>query len=222
MSRSDIRAGRAFVELFVKGAQLEAALNKFSAKLRSFGSEVNDVGQKMLAVGLTASIGIGAAVKRFADFDDAMRMVGAMASASDDELMKLTETAQELGATTSYAAVEVANLMAELGRAGFNPQQIDDATAAILDMARASGVDAALAAKVMGASLNQFGLGADQARRVADALALTSNISATGVEDLGEALSYTGKSAANAGMSIEDTLAILAALGNVGILGLCY
>ena len=219
MSRSDIRAGRAFVELFVKGAQLESALNKFAAKLRSFGREVNDVGQKMLAVGLTASIGIGAAVKRFADFDDAMRMVGAMASASDDELMKLTETAQELGATTSYAAVEVANLMAELGRAGFNPQQIEDATASILDMARASGVDAALAAKVMGASLNQFGLGADQARRVADALALTSNISATGVDDLGEALSYTGKSAANAGMSIEDTLAILAALGNVGILG---
>lgn len=219
MSKGDIRAGRAFVELFVKGAKLEQGLAAAARRVKGFADSLNDIGQKLATFGAAAGAGIGAAVTRFAAFDDQMRQVAAVSGASDQELQKLSETARKLGETTSFSAAEVAGLMAELGRAGFNAGQIEESTSAILDMARAAGVDAPKAAEVMGSALNQFGLGADQARRVADALALTSNISATGVEDLGEALSYSGKVAADAGMSIEDTLAILASLGNVGVKG---
>lgn len=218
-TRSEIQAGRASVSLGVRNEQFLRGLAQAKRQLQEFGQAATAAGQGMMAIGTAAAIPIGMAVKRFADFDDQMRQVQAVAGASDDEFKKLTETAKNLGATTSFTAAEVAGLMAELGRAGFNPQQIQDATSAILDMSRAAGVDAARAAEVMGSALNQFGLGADQARRVADALALTSNISATGVEDLGEAMAYSGKVAADAGMSIEDTLAVLAALGNVGIKG---
>ncbi|MFN3194289.1 MAG: phage tail tape measure protein [Aureliella sp.] len=49
--------------------------------------------------------------------------------------------------------------------------------------------------------------------------AAAANKSFNSVESLGEALSYAGPVAADANMSLEETLAILGTLGNIGIQG---
>lgn len=215
--KADIRAGRAFVELFVKGAKFEAGLRKMSSDLKSFGESAKQVGQKLAAMGVTAGIAIGAAVKRFADFDDQMRAFAGAAEASDAELATLTETAKRLGATTSFTAVQVASLMTELGRAGFTADEVDKMTEAVLNLARATGTDATLSSGIMSATLRQFGLDASQATRVADAFTVAANKSFNSVEQLGEALTYAGPDAKRFNMSLEDTLAILGGLGNIGI-----
>lgn len=219
MARADIKAGAAYVELYVKNSRLQRGLQAAKQRLNAFGSEMQAVGRSAVtaAAGMLAPLGFAA--KTFADFDDAMRMVDAVATKGSVTFEQLTETAKKLGRTTSFTATEVAALMGELGRAGFNTTQIDTMTSSVLSLARATGTEGALAAGIMAATMRQFGLEAGQAGRVADVLTAAANGSFNTVESLGEAMKFAGPVAADLGMSLEETAAILGTLGNVGIQG---
>lgn len=215
---ADIRAGRAYVELFLKNS-LTKGLAGARKELDSFGKATIGLGMKIAAMGATAALPIAYMTDTFMRFDDAMRLVGAVSQSTDAELKSLTATAKKLGATTSFTAIQVAGLMGELGKAGFSAKEVEKMTKAVLDLARATGTDAVLSSGIMAATLRQFGMGASEATRAADALTVAANASFNSVESLGESLSYAGPVAADFGMSLEDTLAILGALGNVGIQG---
>ena len=92
-------------------------------------------------------------------------------------------------------------------------------TLAVMNLARATGTDATLSSGIMAATIRQFSMEASDAVRVADGLTAAANKSFNSVESLGEALSYAGPVAADANMSLEETLAILGTLGNLGIQG---
>jgi TP901 family phage tail tape measure protein len=97
--------------------------------------------------------------------------------------------------------------------------QINDVTASVIALSRATGTDGARSASIMASTLAQFGMGAEQASRVADVLTFTANATLNSVDSLGEALKYAGTNAALAGMDIEQTAAILGTLGNLGVQG---
>jgi TP901 family phage tail tape measure protein len=213
---SDVRAGGGYYELYLRDTALMRGLANAQAKLKKFGDFMTGLGAKVATLG---TIGAAPLAKTFADFDDAMRLVKATAQASEAEFASLTERALELGRTTSFTAKEVASLMVELARAGFRSAEVEEMTGAVLDLARATGTDATEAAGYMAATLRQFGKGAGEAARVADLLTQTANATFNSVTDLGYALKYAGPVAADLGVSLEDTLAILGGLGNVGIQG---
>ena len=211
---------------FGVGAGLSSMFKTFSGISRSVesaGRSVSGFGMKMAAMGAAVGAPMGLAIKQFASFDDAIRATAAVTGALGPDgaaaLSMLTEGARQLGATTSFTATEVANLMTELGRAGFSPTEINDMTGAVLDLSRATGTDATKSAGIMAATLRQFGLGAMDAAKAADVLTETANATFTSVEGLGESLKYAGPVAKSLGVSLEDTTAILGVLGNVGIQG---
>ncbi|QDV55479.1 phage tail tape measure protein [Rosistilla oblonga] len=218
MSKSKVKAGEAYVEVGVRnriaqGAKgVQQSLDQMSRRVAANGSLLG-------AVGLAMSAPFAYAANTFAGFDDAMRAVGGVTRATTADLAAMTDVARELGRTTSFSATEVAGLMVELGRAGFSPSQINDMTGAVLALSRATGTDATLSAGFMAASIRQFGLEATDAARVADSLAAAANGSFNSVEALGEALKYAGPVAADLGYSLEETLAVLGTLGNIGIQG---
>lgn len=216
---SNIKAGRVFVEIGADPRRFFAALNKANKALGNFGKGTRELGTKMGAMGAAVGAPIALAMRQFSQFDDAIRMTAAVSGATGSELQSLNDTARKLGATTSFTAVQVANLMTELGRAGFKPDEINAMTGAVLDLARATGTDATLASGIMAATLRQFGLGAAEATRAADVLTKTANSTFNTVESLGEAMKYAGPVAKSLGLSLEDTAAILGVLGNVGIQG---
>lgn len=219
MARRDIEAGSAFVRLFVKNGELRRGLAAAKQSLESFAATAGAIGAGMVAAGAGLAAPLGVATKTFADFQDKMAAVGAVTGSSQAELAALTEQAKTLGRTTSYTASEIASLQTELGRAGFKPQEILDATTAIQQLGRATNTDLAKAAEIAGAALRQFSLPATEAARVADVLAATANNSAQTVLDIGEAFAYVGPVATDAGMSIEDTAAALGVLANLGLKG---
>jgi TP901 family phage tail tape measure protein len=188
-------------------------------RLRQFGARVQNIGRTAFAAGFGGLAATALPISQLIAFDDAIRMTGAVSQATDAQLEQMRNTALELGRTTSFTAAQVANLMGELGKAGFSPDEIDSMTAAVLNLSRASGTDATMSAGIMAATLRQFSLGAEHATRVADVLTLAANATFNSVDQLGEALSYAGPVAADLGMSLEDTVAILGTLGNVGIQG---
>jgi TP901 family phage tail tape measure protein len=218
-SSRSVRAGKAFVEFFLEDNPLKRGLTLAERRLRQFGASVQRIGTKAFAAGFGGLAATVLPVSQMIAFDDAIRMTGAVSQSTDQQLEQLRNTALELGRTTSFTAAQVAGLMGELGRAGFSPDEIDSMTAAVLNLSRASGTDAVMASGIMAATLRQFSLGAEHATRVSDVLTLAANATFNSVEQLGEALSYAGPVAADLGMSLEDTVAILGTLGNVGIQG---
>jgi TP901 family phage tail tape measure protein len=217
--RQNIKAGSAYVELLLKDGKFIGKLRSAGQKLKQFGSDMQAMGRTLAVASAAILVPMGYATKVFADFDDAMRAAKAVSQATTKEFAAMTAQAKMLGASTSFTAIQVAQLKTELGRAGFKPDQINDMTAAVLDLARATGTEAPMAAGIMAATIRQFGLEAKESTRVADALTVAANKSFNTVESLGESLSYAGPVAADLGMSLEETLAILGALGNVGIQG---
>jgi TP901 family phage tail tape measure protein len=197
--------------------------NGISRSVENVGRSISGVGVKMAAMGAAVGAPLGLAIKQFASFDDAIRATAAVTGNLGPDgaaaMSMLTESARQLGATTSFTATEVANLMTELGRAGFSSTEINDMTGAVLDLSRATGTDATKSAGIMAATLRQFGLGAMDAAKAADVLTETANATFTSVEGLGESLKYAGPVAKSLGVSLEDTTAILGVLGNVGIQG---
>ncbi|VTU00995.1 Family phage tail tape measure protein OS=Rhodopirellula baltica SH28 GN=RBSH_02343 PE=4 SV=1: PhageMin_Tail [Gemmataceae bacterium] len=211
-----IRAGRAFVEIFMND-------NAFWRSWRTLQSRMKQVGRLMVSVGVTTA-GVGAlalkpVVETFTEFDDAIRAAGARTEATADQFDRLRAKALELGRTTSFTATEVARTMNELGTGGFNADQVKVMTAAVLDLARAAGTDAATSGKILAAAMNAFGLQAGDAAAVADKFTVAANKSAVSVESLGETFQYLAPVARDLGITLDASLALAGALGNVGIQG---
>jgi TP901 family phage tail tape measure protein len=217
--RSNIKAGSAYVELLLKDGAFIRKLRTAGQKLKAFGSDMQAMGRTLAMASAAILVPMAMATKTFADFDDKMREVKAVTQATSKEFAAMAAHAKHLGATTSFTAIEVAGLKAEIGRAGFSTKEVDAMTESVLNLSRATGTDATQSAGIMAATLRQFNLEAKDSGRVADALTVAANKSFTSVEGLGESLSYAGPVAADANMSLEETLAILGALGNVGIQG---
>jgi TP901 family phage tail tape measure protein len=211
--------GRAFVEIGADPAKLFKALQQANARIGRFAAGMRSVGTRMMGAGVAMAAPLALASRQFATFDDAIRATAAVSGATGAGLQSLTDRARLLGESTSFTAVQVANLMTELGRAGFSPDEINAMTGAVLDLARATGTDATLASGIMAATLRQFALGATDAARVSDVLTTAANATFNTVEGLGESLKYAGPVAKSLGMSLEDTVAVLGVLGNVGIQG---
>ena len=221
-STQEIQAGRAYVRLFLKNdmsSQLVRALRNAQAKLRNFSRSALSAGRQIAIAGALAAAPFAFATRTFAQFDDAMREVGAVTQAVGADFDMLTDKAKKLGASTSFTAIEVGLLMAELGRANFVPKQIDKMTGSVLALARATKTEGALAAGIMATAIRQFSLEADDASRVADVLTVGANKSFNTLETLGESLKFVGPVAKDFNMSLEDTVAIIGTLGNVGIQG---
>ncbi len=218
MSAAGIRAGRAFVEITGIDKASEV-IDAVEAKFRRFAGGVIATGAKLAAMGLAMNAPLAGSIVQFAAFDDAMREVGAVANANAEQLASMTEVAEHLGRTTSYTAAQVAGLMAELARGGYSPDQINAMTASVLRLARATGTDTNRSAEIVVETLNQFGLAAGDAARVSDVLTMAANATNVSVDDLGESLKYAGPVAADLGMSLEETVAMLGQLGNAGIKG---
>lgn len=178
------------------------------------------VGAAALAMGTVAAIGIGLAINKFAEFDQAMSNVKAATQETAENMALLREAALVAGADTVYSASEAAAAIEELGKAGLSTQEIlDGGLDGALSLAAAGALGVAEAASVTAISLKQFGLDGNQAGHVADLLAAGAGKAVGDVSDLGAALNQAGLVANGAGQSIEDTTGVLSAFADAGLLG---
>lgn len=216
-----IRAGRAFVELFADDSKMQAVLKRSQVRLLSFSDFVHKVGLRMSGLGVALSLPFVKATSDFVKFDDQMRIVAGVVSASEKELKTLEKTARRLAQQkgTAFLATDIASLMAELGRAGFASEEINKMTKSVLLLARASQTELPVAAEITGSTMRQFAMDASQASLVTDMLSKTANASATSVISLGASLQYAGKPLADLGYSLQESLSIIGVLGNLGIVG---
>ena len=216
---SNIRAGRAYVEVTAETSKLQRNLTSAQAQLQNFGRTCTNVGKDLLMLSGAMAAPLVMAARSFAGFDDSMRLVQAVTQATDADFKALTKTAQRLGRDTSYTAQQAADAMVSLGRMGFSPTEIQASIDAVLSLARSTGTELAEAGDIAANSMRIFGIEASRMSDVADVLTVTANSSAQTLIDLFEALKMGGPQAAAAGESIRETSAAIAVLANMGIKG---
>lgn len=194
--------------------RLERSFNRVGAAAKRLKTWLLGLGGAYLGFrGLQSTLG------QFMQFDDIMRKVGARSQATQNDLGKLTNIAEELGRTTSHTAVEIGEMMGILGQAGFKPNQIGNMIDAVADLKRATDSDSETAAGVVASSLRVFGLHTMQASRIADAFTSATIESQASLEDLAGAMSYVGKNVTSLGLSLEQTLGYMELLHNRNIKG---
>lgn len=188
--------------------------------LSSFGKSLSTVG-----AGLTASItapvmALGASVvKTQMKFQDSMAKVKALSGATGEDFKMLEDTAKKFGESTVFSASECADALGYMALAGWDAQQSADGLPGVLNLAAASGMELAQASDLVTDYLTAFGLEADQAGRMADVLSYAQANSNTTTEMLGEAFKNCAVNAHNAGLSLEETTAILGRFADAGLKG---
>ena len=240
--------GRAYAQLQGEFAKLGAGAESASGSLRKVGAEsrgidtsarksasaLDKISKGLLsasqaaltaatALAGVAAVGTGAflvgAVRSAATLEDALTEVRAVSGATADEMVALKEAAEAGASATRFTSLEAAAGLGELARATGSARAAIESLPAALNLAQAAGIGVADAAQFITTTLTQFGLGADQASRVADVLAKAANATTADVRQLGDALTYAAPLAKQLGLETEDTVAILGALADQGFRG---
>ncbi|WP_228469035.1 phage tail tape measure protein [Paenibacillus sp. JNUCC32] len=211
------------VERATKNA--EKAMDGLNSKVKNvFRSMGAGIGKGALfggiaALGTAAYFG-GKSLSKAMDFEAQMSSIEALTGATEKEMAQMQALALKMGAATKYNALEAAQAIEELLKAGIRPATVQSgALEAALNLATAGGLDLAAAAEIMSTALNAFQEDGMTAAQAADILAGTANASATSVEELRYSLSMSSAVAAGLGMNFEDVNVALGLFANRGLKG---
>ncbi|ADQ06512.1 phage tail tape measure protein, TP901 family [Caldicellulosiruptor hydrothermalis 108] len=187
-----------------------------------FKKVTNALRSPLAMVGL--GVGVGSAVydsfKKAIDFEAQMSSVKALTGISNQELTKMQMLAIKMGAKTKYSALEAAQGIEELLKAGLSVKQVmSGGLEAALNLAAAGDLELADAAEIMSTAMNAFRGDAISAAQAANILAGTANASATSVQELRYSLAMVSAVASNIGMSFRDVNAALGIFANNGLKG---
>jgi hypothetical protein len=128
MARQDIRAGRAFVELTLKGKEkLLQGLQHASARLRAFGGMVAGIGARMTAVGGTVMAPLMAAARSFATTGDQFEKMAARTGATSEALSELAHAAGQSGSTIEDVESGIRRMQKSLAEAREGSKSAADA-----------------------------------------------------------------------------------------------
>jgi hypothetical protein len=208
------------LRFFANIAPLVSGLNKAERAMDRAGRKMQAVGKNLTMKVTAPIIGMGAvAVNTFQGFELQMAKVRAVSGATGAEFEALSKNAKDLGASTIFSAQQVAELQTEFAKLGFTAAEITQVTEATLALAQATDTDLARAAEVAGSTLRAFQLDASQTEMVTDVMAKSFSTSALDMEKFAESMKYVAPVAKSAGMSIQETTAMLAVMANAGIKG---
>lgn len=214
------KIGDLLVKIGADTRELDKDLGKAVGKFKSFGRNMKRLGRSM-SMAITAPMAAiaGSSFKVAMEFEASMAKVKAVSGATAGEFQALEAQAKQLGKTTVFTASNVAELQTEFAKLGFTADEITKVTESTLYLAQATGSDLAQAAEVAGSTLRGFGLDASETQRVTDVMAKSFSTSALDMDSFAESMKYVAPVANAAGLSIEETTAMLGTLANSGIKG---
>lgn len=198
--------------------------SKLGKGLNGLGSVASTVGKGLglaLAGGTAiAAVGFKNVIQLGIEYTGKLNEMQAVSGATAIEMAQVGAKAKALGSDLSLPATSAAGAaaaMLELSKGGLSVAESMTAAKGTLQLAAAAQVEAATAAEIQSNALNEFGLSADKAGKVADVLANTANAASGGILDIANALKYVGPIARSLGITITDTAAAIGLLANNGI-----
>ncbi len=125
----------------LQAAQATKTVGTEAEKLAQRRQSFEQLGRAAMTAGGLMAAGVGLAVKKFADFDQAMSNVAATGEDARNSLDALRDAAIEAGARTVFSATESANAIEEMAKAGISAADIlGGGLNGALDLAAAGGL----------------------------------------------------------------------------------
>src|SRR5690625_72391 len=214
-----IKVGADITDFSRKMKESNQALKGFADANKETFDAFKKTGTLVTGIGVALSAGLGKSVKTAADFEAAMSQVQAISGATGDDFTALRDKAIEMGNATMFSASESADALSNLAQMGWETDEMLSGIEHTLNLAAAGGLELAESAMITTNTMNQFGLEAAEAERIADVFALTASSAGTDVIGMGDAMQYAGADASAAGLTIEETAAFIGVLGDAGITG---
>jgi TP901 family phage tail tape measure protein len=157
------------------------------------------------------------------EFDQAIADLQAITGASGKDLEYYREQANLLGKDVEGGASAVVEAYKLIGSAKpellTNAEALNQVTQSAITLAQAAGMSVPDAATNLTDAMNQFGASADDADKFINVLAAGSKFGAVEIPQVTEALLKFGAVAKTSGVSIEETGALIEALGERGLKG---
>lgn len=217
MGRIGTNAGRMSAKMAAGLKATNKALASLDRGMRRVDSGFRSIATTAGVAGLAVA-GIGKYILQTgADFEEAITAVGAVSLLTRDEIQDLEKEAIRLGSTTKFTATQAANAMELMGKAGFTNGEILQGVGGILNAAAAEGMDLAETAGHVSNVLKGMGLQTTEATRVADVLTLASARTNSSISSLGESMSNVASTARTFRIPLEDAVASVALLQDVGL-----
>lgn len=203
---------------------VSAGLKSIQGAVNEVGASINKLGPAAIAAGAAlAGVGIGAAltqgVQDAAAFESQLARIGATAGLTAEQLAQVKTAIEQAAAGSTATIGETAAAFQTLAAEGLSAGEAIAALPNTLALATAAQITTQEAAGALAATLDQFGLSADQAARSADVIATAALSGGTGVNQLLQALEQAGPVARNAGLSLNETASAIALLAQNGIEG---
>lgn len=179
------------------------------------------------AVGIFGGIQLGkglfnATIKSAADFQTTLKVLQAVTGTTNANLSRLSAQAIKLGADVhlpATSAAQAADAMLQLGKAGFNTNQIIAASHGVLLLSTAAEVDNATAADMVTKALGAFGLQAKDAGTVVNDFAGAANASQSSLQDVGDAMTQAAAGFHALRVPVGDAATAIAEMAKQGITG---
>jgi TP901 family phage tail tape measure protein len=120
-------------------------------------------------------------------------------------------------ALPATSALDAANAMTELVKAGISVNDTLAASRGVLQLSAAANIEAGQAATIVASQLNAYGLAGERATSITDLLAGASIAAQGEIGDFANAFQQSASAAKTAGISVETTTGLLTELAKAGI-----
>lgn len=214
------RQREALARVSAQQAKLSAVKSRYESgqKLAAGARNVGVAGVGMATAGVVAG---GAVLKPGFDFSLKNSELQAVLGLDKEapEMKALKGQARTLGDNTAASADDAAAAQIIVAKSGADKDGILAQTPAILNMSLANKETMEDNAKLLIGTKSAFGLADDKATHIADVISMTMNKSQATFAGLSDSLTYVAPVAKDAGVSLEETAAMIGALHDNNITG---
>ncbi|MFY4299456.1 phage tail tape measure protein, partial [Escherichia coli] len=210
----------ALARVSAQQAKLNAVKQRYQAGKELAGNmaSVGAAGVGIAAAGTMAGVKLLMPGYEFAQKNSELQAVLGVAKDSA-EMTALRKQARQLGDNTAASADDAAGAQIIIAKAGGDVDAIQAATPVTLNMALANRRTMEENAALLMGMKSAFQLSNDKVAHIGDVLSMTMNKTAADFDGMSDALTYAAPVAKNAGVSIEETAAMVGGLHDAKITG---
>lgn len=196
---------------------------KETGKFAAAGTQLRNrigtfVSYKMLGAGYSmVASALGEATSAARDLEDSLAKTQAIAGVTDGTMDKLGVSILKLGSNSRYATRELAETATTLAQAGYSAGEIENLLGAVSRLGTATGTDLSTSVDVLTSALSLWNKQSTDAEEIVNSLTVAVNKTKAEINSIANGMQYAGATAAQMGVSFDETVAAMASVTNAGI-----
>ncbi|EPA9245275.1 phage tail tape measure protein [Yersinia enterocolitica] len=214
------RQREALAQVSAQQAKLNAVKQRYQAGKELAGNAAS-IGAAGVGIATSGTLAGAALLKSGYDFAQKNSELQAVLGVTKDsaEMAALRKQARQLGDNTAASADDAAGAQIIIAKASGDVDAIQAATPVTLNMALANRRTMEENAGLLMGMKSAFQLANNKVAHIGDVISMAMNKTAANFDGLSDALTYAAPVAKNAGVSIEETAAMVGALHDAKITG---